>query len=83
VAAAAIRANMQKEKQTMTRNEAADKARRIAENLCGYAADFYGLERRIKNGKSDASDVTYELEALIDELESLIDELQGTLKELE
>ena len=67
----------------MDKTKAADKARSIAENLSGYAADFYGLERRIKNGKSDASDVTYELEALIDELESLIDELQGTLKELE
>jgi|GEM_PF-4557544 len=57
-------------------NVEADKARRIAENLSGYAADFHGLERSIRNGKSDASDVTYELEALIDEL-------QGTLKELE
>ena len=59
----------------MNKTKAADKARRIAENLSGYVADFYGLERRIKNGKSDASDVTYEIEALIDELESLIDEL--------
>lgn len=67
----------------MDKTKAADKARRIAENLSGYAADFHGLERSIRNGKSDASDVTYELEALIDELESLIDELQGTLKELE
>ena len=67
----------------MTRNEAADKAKRIAENLSGYAADFYGLERRIRNGQAYRTDVTYELEALVEELESLIDELQGTFKELE
>lgn len=82
-AAAAIRANMQKEKQTMTNDEAADKAKRIAENLSGYAADFYGLERRIRCGAADSSDVTYELKALVEELESLIDEVNGTLKELE
>ncbi|WP_302161555.1 hypothetical protein [Acidaminococcus intestini] len=67
----------------MNKTKAADKARRIAENLSGYVADFYGLERRIRNGQAYRTDVTYELEALVEELESLIDELQGTLKELE
>ena len=66
----------------MTRNEAADTARHIAENLSGYAADFHGLERSIRNGKSDASDMAYELEALIDEFEALSDEVSGTLRDL-
>lgn len=66
----------------MDKTKAAGKARRIAENLSGYAADFYGLERSIRSGKSDASDMAYELEALIDELEALSDEVSGTLRDL-
>ena len=66
----------------MTRNEVADTARHIAENLSGYAADFYGLERSIRSGKSDASDMAYELETLIDELETLTDELEWALKDI-
>lgn len=62
--------------ETMNKTKAADKARRIAENLSGYVADFYGLERRIRNGQAYRTDVTYGLEALIDEL-------QGTLHEEE
>ena len=69
-------AGTDRRRQTMNKTKAADKARRIAENLSGYAADFYGQERRIRNGQAYRTDVTYEIEALVEELESLIDELQ-------
>lgn len=66
----------------MDKTKAADKARRIAENLSGYAADFYGLERSIKSGKADSSDLIYELQSLVYELESMTDELEGALKDI-